>query len=105
MIYCQEISTIFTEELSYSSVKGETSVGTLASKESFVSSREKEKIANELQSNMEPIWGRNCLHFAFSQFYSCFLLSNDEIILNRWHFPPKMISRMVFQTDVDICCI
>lgn len=36
-----DVSTIFTEELSHSSVKGETSVGTLASEESFVSSWEK----------------------------------------------------------------
>lgn len=37
-----------------------------------------------------------------TQFYICFLLTNDRITLNRW-FSYKMTFRMVFQTDLEVC--
>lgn len=40
-----------------------------------------------------------------TQFYICFLLSNDRITLNRWWFTYKMTFRMVFQTDLEVCYI
>lgn len=37
-----------------------------------------------------------------TQFYSCFLLRGDGI---RWCFTCKMTFRMVFQIDLEVCCI
>lgn len=34
-----------------------------------------------------------------------FLLSNDSIILNRWCFTCELTFRMVFQADLEVCCI